>query len=76
MSANTATTQPYPVIQPPYLPLTARSMPSRPQPPLARTQPVRQTNDNVPNTPEELRAWKRQNAEAMKILDKTTPEFH
>jgi len=29
----------------------------------------------VPKTPEELRAWKRKNAEAMKILDKTTPKF-
>jgi len=37
---------------------------------------VARTSDNVPKTPEELRAWKRQNAEAMKILDKTTPEFH
>ena len=75
MSANTATTQPYPVIQPSYLPLTNGPMPSRPPSPLARTQPVLRTNDNVPKTPEELRAWKRQNAEAMKILDKTTPEL-
>ena len=28
----------------------------------------------VPRTPAELREWKRRNAEAMKILDKTTPE--
>jgi restriction system protein len=29
--------------------------------------------DHTPCTPEEIKAWERQNAEAMKILEKTTP---
>jgi restriction system protein len=31
------------------------------------------TQDHLPRTPEEIKAWERQNAEAMKILEKTTP---
>lgn len=30
----------------------------------------------VPTTPEELREWERKNAEAMEILEKTTPSVH
>ena len=31
-------------------------------------------HDSTPRTPEELKAWQRQNAESMRILEKTTPE--
>ena len=44
--------------------------------PIAAPAQVPQPADDtqVPRTPAELRQWKRRNAEAMKILEKTTPE--
>lgn len=43
---------------------------------IAARAPLPQPVDDaqVPRTPAELREWKRRNAEAMKILEKTTPE--
>ncbi|HUW53878.1 MAG TPA: restriction endonuclease [Rhodanobacter sp.] len=76
ISVNTATMQMNPVIQPAYVPPTAILAPSRLLPRMAPIQSAPQTNySQVPKTPEELRAWKRKNAEAMKILDGTTREF-
>lgn len=37
-------------------------------------QPVRQSS--VPTTPEELKAWEEKNAEAMRILEKSTPSVY
>jgi len=73
---NTATMQTNPVIQPAYVSPTAIPAPTRLLPRMPPTQYTPQTSySQVPKTPEELHAWKRKNAEAMKILDKTTRKF-
>lgn len=63
------------ITYPPQAAASAPVAPSRYLPPVARmqtapTQDYRQT----PQTDAELRDWKRRNAEAMKILEKTTKE--
>jgi len=76
ISASTATMQTNPVTLPAYVSPTAIPAPTRLLPRMTPSQYTPQTNyGQVPKTPEELRAWKRKNAEAMKILDKTTPKF-
>lgn len=52
--------------------VVATRAPTRPAPVTdAAGHPV--ARGNTPRTPEELKTWERQNAESMKILEKTTP---
>jgi Holliday junction resolvase len=54
------------------LPITSQK--PRPARQVAPQQAVRQSS--VPTTPEELKAWEEKNAEAMRILEKTTPSVY
>jgi restriction system protein len=78
LSGNPSATAASAAFQPTYLPpASARTpTPASPLPHVVRIQPAQQEGyGSVPQTEEELREWKRRNAEGMKILEKTTPEM-
>ena len=62
---------PRPAPPPPHAARPMRVRAAAPPPPAPAAEVYRQT----PMTDTELRDWKRRNAEAMKILEKTTPEL-